>query len=378
MASGKSPLARNYDKILAVVSILLLVLAILAFVRATGGAAGEKAAFIRGLESYEPANPEFDRTLVEEQMKAYLKTSGNILKPFRAMVDESSREGFFLPATRVWCVECRKPIPFEAETCPLCGKEQPKKNPVIADDAMDSDGDGLPDVWERKFNLNPVDSSDATLDADGDGFTNAEEFANKTDPRDPESHPDILGYLRVASIEAARLPLLFQTVSSMGGGNYKCQFNYFDKDLNKGKTLFVNVGDKIGPLDRLPGALLSAPPRYSDFRLAALEWRDESVFSKIEKKEKIVKVPVAIVERISTGRRIEFLKEKESTDSSYVVTIALTRDNSEFVADGSVGEAEFKIRGDDFILAKVDVSAGTVVIRRKSDKKEFFVKHLEE
>jgi hypothetical protein len=46
----------------------------------------------------------------------------------------------------------------------------------------DSDGDGLPDDWEKKNGLNPNDASNATKDLDGDGYSNMEEFINGTDP----------------------------------------------------------------------------------------------------------------------------------------------------------------------------------------------------
>ena len=46
----------------------------------------------------------------------------------------------------------------------------------------DSDGDGMPDSWERSHNLNANNPSDANGDADGDGYTNIEEFMNGTDP----------------------------------------------------------------------------------------------------------------------------------------------------------------------------------------------------
>lgn len=46
----------------------------------------------------------------------------------------------------------------------------------------DSDGDGMPDPWEKKHGLNPTDPSDAAKDLDGDGYTNIEEFINGTDP----------------------------------------------------------------------------------------------------------------------------------------------------------------------------------------------------
>jgi hypothetical protein len=46
----------------------------------------------------------------------------------------------------------------------------------------DDDGDGMPDVWEESYGLNPKDAGDAGEDPDGDGDTNLEEFQNGTDP----------------------------------------------------------------------------------------------------------------------------------------------------------------------------------------------------
>lgn len=40
----------------------------------------------------------------------------------------------------------------------------------------DSDGDDIPDWWERHYGLDPKDASDAALDLDSDGLTNLEEF----------------------------------------------------------------------------------------------------------------------------------------------------------------------------------------------------------
>jgi PKD repeat protein len=46
----------------------------------------------------------------------------------------------------------------------------------------DDDDDGMPDVWELKYELNPLDPSDATLDGDGDTIINLEEYQKNTDP----------------------------------------------------------------------------------------------------------------------------------------------------------------------------------------------------
>jgi hypothetical protein len=42
----------------------------------------------------------------------------------------------------------------------------------------DSDGDGMPDDWERAHGFNPRDGRDGNLDADRDGYTNVEEWLN--------------------------------------------------------------------------------------------------------------------------------------------------------------------------------------------------------
>ena len=60
---------------------------------------------------------------------------------------------------------------------------QPATLTVLAD----SDQDGLPDVFESAYGLNPFDPSDAVLDSDHDGLSNAEEYLAGTDPSDPLS-----------------------------------------------------------------------------------------------------------------------------------------------------------------------------------------------
>jgi len=47
----------------------------------------------------------------------------------------------------------------------------------------DSDGDGMPDSWEKKYGFNPNDPSDAVKDSNGDGYTNIEEYINGMDPK---------------------------------------------------------------------------------------------------------------------------------------------------------------------------------------------------
>lgn len=48
---------------------------------------------------------------------------------------------------------------------------------------LDSDNDGMPDEWEKKYGLNPNDPSDALKDCNGDGYTNIEKYINGINPK---------------------------------------------------------------------------------------------------------------------------------------------------------------------------------------------------
>lgn len=53
----------------------------------------------------------------------------------------------------------------------------------------DDDNDGMPDWWETKYGLNPLNASDADLDLDGDGLSNLQEYERASDPKVPEGEP---------------------------------------------------------------------------------------------------------------------------------------------------------------------------------------------
>ncbi|MFW9597032.1 MAG: polysaccharide lyase [Paludibacter sp.] len=48
---------------------------------------------------------------------------------------------------------------------------------------IDTDKDGMPDAWEKKYGLNPNDPSDAVKDCNGDGYTNIEKYINAINPK---------------------------------------------------------------------------------------------------------------------------------------------------------------------------------------------------
>lgn len=61
---------------------------------------------------------------------------------------------------------------------------------------LDSDADGMPDLWEQAHHLRADLASDADLDSDGDGRNNLQEFLDGTDPENAKSFlqsPRIIG-----------------------------------------------------------------------------------------------------------------------------------------------------------------------------------------
>lgn len=68
---------------------------------------------------------------------------------------------------------------------------------------MDSDGDGMPDVWETTHGLNPNNANDANLDSDRDGMTNLQEYWAGTDPNNAASTLRLTSFVNAGSITLA-------------------------------------------------------------------------------------------------------------------------------------------------------------------------------
>lgn len=61
---------------------------------------------------------------------------------------------------------------------------------VLETPQSDTDGDGMPNVWERKHELDPNDPNDVDKDPDNDNLTNIEEYNEGTDPQKPDTDND--------------------------------------------------------------------------------------------------------------------------------------------------------------------------------------------
>jgi hypothetical protein len=78
-------------------------------------------------------------------------------------------------------------------------------NLTVLSRTHDSDGDGIPDLYEIERSLDMNDPSDAVDDIDGDGLTNLEEYLNGTDPRKDDTDSD--GQYDLSEIENGSDPL---------------------------------------------------------------------------------------------------------------------------------------------------------------------------
>lgn len=139
---------------------------------------------------------------------------------------------------RVSCVECHKPIEFNALVCPFCKAKQPN---VLNPAEVDSDADGIPDLIEEKEGMDPLDAADAEADQDGDGFSNLEEFQAGSDLSDKESYPPPAAKLRLLRVGMRPFKLRFQGAAELSDGTVRYQLNLRTLE----QTYFAKLGAEI-------------------------------------------------------------------------------------------------------------------------------------
>lgn len=120
---------------------------------------------------------------------------------------------------------------------------------------LDSDSDGMPDVWEWANGLDPA-ANDATLDPDGDGVANYQEYLAGTDPHDERSQ------LRLDAAQAGGQVRL--SLQAVAGRTYSLLVR---DALDLGKwTVLKNVAAEA--TDRLVTVTVSAEAQQRLFQVA--------------------------------------------------------------------------------------------------------------
>lgn len=223
----------NYEKVILGVVLFALIASLQILIKKNKSLESNERDFERTLSSQRPSNPAADKAS-NEFFKAAKEASE---QPVILAIGEDAPKMLIAPS-RVYCVkeDCKKAIKFEAKICPFCNEPQPDDD--VADD-WDSDGDGMPDAYEREHAFNPADPADRDLDADNDGFTNYEEFVAKTNPRDASTHPPLIDFLVVQDVKSIQFP--YELKGKVGfKDNIKFQING-----PSGKSSMVSVGDEL-------------------------------------------------------------------------------------------------------------------------------------
>ncbi|NQW99130.1 hypothetical protein HQ447_00625 [bacterium] len=114
---------------------------------------------------------------------------------------------------------------------------------------VDTNSNGVSDLWERRFNTGSLFTSfDPAADPDGDGWTNLQEAAAGTDPRD--ANPPV-GFIQP---ETERIPAVYNTPEEEGGeptlATPESLHVFWQTIVGKKYSLFVSVD--LGPEHWLP------------------------------------------------------------------------------------------------------------------------------
>ena len=340
-------LQRNYDKIIFAVAILFLLVSAGYLLNAGGRIETESEDFKADVARLSPRHP----TLAPADSNAVLAAVARFHDPFQM----GTNKLFLVAQERVRCINeaCRHPIPFDAQKCGFCGAEQPAEGQVVGGD---SDSDGLPDEFEKKYSfLNPVDAADAAADYDSDGFTNLEEFEAQTDPSDPASHPSKIEFLRVDTVEEDTIAYRLMARTTLGPNKFKYQIKAPSRDFN------VFPHEEFEDT-RVPGG---------KYKIVAAG----VVTNMVEKAGYLEKRPqefpvVAISNGLSKYRLVG--DGTPGSSGEFRVTFICTKDMERKEYLGLPGQP-FTFDGAEFVVFKVDRKQGSVLIHRVSDNKEFDV-----
>lgn len=252
-AGNRNFFVAHYDWLALGVGVVALAVGAAFFVLSLGDEP-EAAALAEAerIERMRPANADKPENLgVKPVDMTQLDAAMRLTRSPVAVVEISEKDASFLASERrVVCKKCKKAIVGDIKACPacpFCGEKQEEERKTV----LDADADGLPDDWERKYGLNPNDPSDANADTDGDGFTNAEEFAAKTDPTNRNDHPDYLDSLKIQlPLKNTFMPFIFTQAVKIPTG-WRCQFFFPNRKDNsgynrKGLSLTAVIGEEIG------------------------------------------------------------------------------------------------------------------------------------
>ncbi len=352
---GQNFFVAHYDIVVAVIGALALVGGIAFFVISCGEdpdiAAGEAAQDVRRMKPAKTGVQPIDMTALDAVMRQ-IKSPTTI-----ASVPEKDAN-FLASERRVTCKKCKKVISADIKAfpaCPFCGEKQESPKKIV----LDTDGDGLPDDWEKRFGLNPNDASDAQKDLDGDGFTVLEEFKAGMDPKDPTDHPDYLDSLTIQMpLTSTYLPFIFTKAVPLPNNNWRGEFFFPQKkdDYGRmGRTVSVVLGQEVADKKNRSGFVFKSYAKKSE-RQARKGMKGVTID---------VDISEAVVERKSDGKRVTLViaESKKTKPPSVDIKATLVYARGETKQFDVTPGQEITLNRDKFkVLSIVPVGANDVKI----------------
>jgi hypothetical protein len=334
MEKVTSWLKATYDRLIAVVILAVLIVSLLYLAVKIGIVRAQQAAWENEIVNLVPDNPDAESVSPND----FKLAMSRLEKPHIVPQGTWTRR-LVVPEERFWCEDCRYPNPMAADVCASC--EQELDSGKLPPD-FDEDGDGIPNVAEETYGLDPLDPSDAALDKDSDGFDNLLEHTKGTDPRDPNSKPSIEAWIVLDEIEAEAFNLLFKAYSTLPDGKKMFQLN----TRTGGKTHFVKMGGEIESF-----TVVGFETNFVQQLKPIKRTVDQSKLS-LKKGEKTIV--------LVKGQKVKW--------DEFNATIRYERTNQQFlIHKGDL----FELEANKYKVLRIDTTSRTVVINRLSDNKEF-------
>lgn len=374
MANELPPILRQYDRLAAVAVLAILLVSLIYLVFAGLNQQENVRRYDGKLQGEEPSALQVRKADLSVDEALLARVSAPRKADLLVVRTDPDAPNLCTPARRLLCVSCAQPIDWKAAVCPYCKTRQPEEKKIDLS-TVDTDGDGMPDVWEVKYGFSRMDPADADFDADGDGFTNLEEFEAKTDPSDPKSHPGYETRMSLKGIAGTKLPL--RVINKMELPSTK---DADGKTVRHFQLTFVSV-DAEGKAGTTPirvndGALIAK----SGFRFVRYnELPKKTIFVGEHKQPRYVEESTVDLVREKDGKAAtlvfwdpnnpewpgEPLLEQKAT-----IEIDLPGAEPVVVAPGMA----FAVKGEHFITRAVDAEKKTVLLEKKADGKVFGLK----
>ena len=335
-------LKSQYDKVIAFLALLVLLVSLLYLAVRVGMIPIMQKQFDKEIVDIHP-----DREAATAvDISIFDQILGNIHGPFH-LPHEEWTNAMFVPERRVWCVDCRRPIPVDAEICPFCNVKQPEDKEVRA--GYDGDKDGIWDQWERKYNLDPFDPDDAKMDSDGDGFSNLEEFISdpKTDPTNRDDYPPVVVKLSLEKVVADPFKLRFKSVIKLPDDSLQFAIN----TRGDVRTYFVTMGQEV-----------------EGFKVVKYEEKFEENILQGRKTPQAVDVSELTLQR--GDRLIVLVKGKNIQYDEYIAHLFFSLDGSEHVA--KIGDV-LTLKEKKYEVISIDSKPDRILIHNMQDGKETII-----